>query len=176
MHTEKTLSSEIIFNGKIFTLEKREIELQNGQKTVREIINHHGGVGVLPILDDGTVILVKQYRSGAQDVLLEIPAGKLNQGEDHRACGIRELEEETGYTAKDVTYLGYFYPTPAYDSEKTHMYLARGLTPGKAHPDENEFVETVKMPFEQLLNMVINNEIKDAKTISAVLMADKLLK
>lgn len=175
MYTEKTISSETIYQGKIFTLEKREIELQNGQITTREIINHHGGVGVLPVLEDGTVILVKQYRSGAQDVLLEIPAGKLNEGEDHQSCGLRELEEETGYSAKEITYLGYFYPTPAYDSEKTHLYLARELTPGRAHPDENEFVETVTLPFEELLDMVMKNEIKDAKTISAVLMADKLL-
>lgn len=173
---EKTLEVKEIFKGKVVELTHEKVELENGQQALRELIHHNGGVCVVPIDDEDNVYMVKQFRYPFKDVLLEVPAGKLEKGEDHRECGIRELKEEIGAEAEQVEYLGFIYPTVAYDTEVIHMYLAKGLSFGEQKLDEGEFIDIVKMPLEQAYEMIMNNEIPDAKTQAAILKAYLLLK
>ena len=176
MHLEeKTLSTEQKFDGKVVKLFVDRVELENGDTAIREVIKHPGGVCVLPLDEDDNVLMVRQFRYPAHRVLLEIPAGKLEPGEDHRECGLRELREETGCTCDEFTYLGNLIPTPAYDNEVIHMYLARGLHDGEQDLDEDEFLEVEKIPLKKAVEMVMNNEISDAKTQIALLKTKQLL-
>ena len=176
MHLEeKTLSSEQKFDGKVVKLFVDQVELENGEKTFREVIKHPGGVCILPLDGDNNVLMVRQFRYPSHKVLLEIPAGKMEYGEDHRECGLRELKEETGCTCDEFTYLGNLIPTPAYDTEVIHMYLARGLHSGEQKLDEDEFLEVEKIPLDKAVEMVMNNEIADAKTQIALLKTKQLL-
>ncbi len=173
--TEKTIKSEKIFSGKVINLKVDTVRLPNGKTSTREIVEHPGGVGIIPITENKEVILVKQYRKPLDRVCLEIPAGKLNVGEDPYACGVRELEEETGYKAKHVQSLGDFFPTPGFANEILYIYMATGLYEGEVKLDEDEFVETVKYPLDQLVDMVMQGEIRDAKTIIAILKVTQIL-
>lgn len=172
---EKTIDSKIKYEGKILTVCSDTAELENGSKVKRDVIKHSGGVCVVPVTENKEVIFVRQFRYPFAKVLLEVPAGKLNPGEDHYTCGLRELEEETGCTASDYRYLGCMYPTPAYCSEITHMYMASGLKNGKQNLDDDEFLEVVKIPLDKAVEMVMNNEIEDAKTQLALLKTKMLL-
>ncbi len=174
-YSEKTISSEIAYSGKILNLKVDKVELQNGRVTTREVVGHSGAVSVVALDGEGNIILVRQFRYPFSRELLEIPAGKLENGEDPLACAVRELGEETGYTASEFTYLGDFYPSAAYCEEIIHIYLARGLSAGSAHPDEGEFIDTVKMPLSELVDMIMDNSVHDAKTIIGVLKAIKFL-
>lgn len=177
MHLEeKTLSSELKFDGKVVKLFVDKAELENGDIVTREMIKHPGGVCIVPLDEDNNVLMVRQFRYPTHKVLLEIPAGKLEFGENHRECGLRELKEETGCTCDEFTYLGSLIPTPAYDTEVIHIYLARGLHGGEQDLDEDEFLEVKKIPLEKAVEMVMNNEIEDAKTQIALLKTDALLK
>ena len=176
MHlSEKKLSGEKIFSGRVVDLSIDKVELEDGKITTRELITHPGGVCVVPINENGEIYLVKQFRYPFSSVLLEIPAGKLEKGEDVKVCGMRELNEEIGAEAEYFEYLGCLYPTVAYDTEIIHMYLAKGLSFGEQSLDEGEFIDVVKMPFEQAVEMVMKNEIPDAKTQVAILKAKLLL-
>ena len=176
MHLEeKTLSSEQKFDGRVVKLFVDQVELENGTKATREVIKHPGGVCILPLDGDNNVLMVRQFRYPTHRVLLEIPAGKMEYGEDHRECGLRELKEETGCTCDEFTYLGNLIPTPAYDNEVIHMYLARGLHSGEQKLDEDEFLDVEKIPLEKAVEMVMNNEIADAKTQLALLKTKQLL-
>lgn len=166
---EKTVESKTLFEGHIVTLKLDRAQLPNGSLASREVVEHPGGVAVLPLDAEGRVIMVRQYRYPLHNTLLELPAGKLEKGEDHRVCGIRELQEEVGITADEVIYLGGLYLSPGYSNEVLHLYLARGLHQGECHPDEDEFLETERVPFDKLLDMVMRDEIHDAKTVAAVL-------
>lgn len=168
---EKTLSVEEIFKGKVIDVTLEKIELENGRPSMREVVHHPGGVCVVPIDDEGNVYFVKQFRYPFKTVLMEVPAGKLEKGEDHRECGIRELKEEIGAEAETFEYMGCIYPTVAYDTEIIHMYLAKGLTFGEQHLDEGEFIDVVKIPLEKAYEMVMANELPDAKTQTAILKA-----
>ena len=174
--TEKKLSSRQIFDGVVVKLFVDEVELPNGEKSVREIVRHPGAVSVVPVDNDGNVIMVRQYRYAFGQVLLEIPAGKLEKGEEPLPAAMRELEEETGTVAGKMEYLGELYTTVAIFDEKIHMYLATDLTYKDAHPDQDEFLEVKKVPLDTLVKMVMNGEIKDSKTQVAILKADKILK
>lgn len=176
MHSEKTLSTEEIFNGKIIRVTRETVELEDGRQATREMVYHSGGVGVLPLDDDGNVYLVRQFRYPFKKQLLEIPAGKREKGENPLECGIRELSEEIGAAAKSITPLGEIYPTVAYDTEVIYIYLATELTFTAAHLDDGEFVDVVKMPFEKAYKMVTDGEIKDSKTQIAILKAANLIK
>ncbi|MEG0615322.1 MAG: NUDIX hydrolase [Oscillospiraceae bacterium] len=177
MHlSEKNISSERIYNGKIINLRKDTVLLENGENAIREVVEHPGGVCIVPINSNGEVLFVKQFRYPFAEVLLEIPAGKLEYGEEHFLCGKRELLEETGATAENFTYMGVLYPSVAYLEEKIHMYLAEGLTFGEQNLDADEFLDVVKIPLEKAVEMVMSNEIKDAKTQIAVLKTSFLLK
>lgn len=172
---EKTLNQEYAFKGKIINLRVDKIELPNGSTGTREIVEHNGGIGILPIDDEGNTYVVKQWRSPYKCVVTEIPAGKRDGDEDPRLGGIRELKEEIGAEADEVTYLGKLYPSPGYCGEIIYLYLARKLKFSSQKLDEDEFLNVEKMPFSRLVDMVMNGEISDAKTIAAVLKADKLI-
>lgn len=176
MHLEeKTLSSEQKFDGRIVKLFVDQVELEDGRKSTREVIKHPGGVCVLPLEEDGSVLFVRQFRYPHQKVLMEIPAGKLEYGENHRECGLRELKEETGCTCERFDYLGSLIPTPAYCGEVIHMYLARGLNHGEQKLDAGEFLDVIKIPLDKAIDMVMNNEIEDSKTQIALLKTKLLL-
>lgn len=176
MHlSEKTITSEQKYDGKIVKLFVDKAEVENGDTVTREVIKHPGGVCVVALDGEDNVLFVRQFRYPHQKVLLEIPAGKLEYGEDHRACGLRELKEETGCTCDSFEYLGYLIPTPAYDTEMIHMYLARGLHYGTQKLDADEFLDVEKIPLEKAAEMILNNEIGDAKTQVAILKTKLLL-
>lgn len=172
---ERTVDSQTLFQGKIVKVLLDQAELPNGKLATREVVLHPGGVAILPIDETGMVTLVQQYRYPFHQVLLELPAGKLDQGEAHMAAAIRELEEETGYQAEKLTYMGCILASPGFCNERLHMYLAQGLTERESHPDDDEFLNVVKMPFDQLVEQVMNGTIEDAKTVAATLKAKVLL-
>jgi len=176
MHLEeKTLSSDVEFEGKIFTITHDIVELENGSTAVRDVLLHHGGVCVIPVTENNEIYMVKQYRYPFRRVTLEVPAGKLEKGEDHAECGRRELLEETGCVCSEYIYLGEMYPTPAYNTEVTYMYLAKGLEIRKQDLDEDEFLDVVTLPISKAVDMVMKDEIKDGKTQIAILKAARLL-
>jgi len=166
---ETVISSESLYKGKIINLRRDVVRLENGGEALREVIEHPGGVGILPLDEDGMVYMVRQYRHGARGVELEIPAGKLNYGEDALECGKRELLEEIGATAKEYVSLGKIHPTPAYCEEVIPIFLAKGLSFSEQNLDEDEFLQIEKYPLSELLARVMANEICDAKTQIAVL-------
>lgn len=172
---EKTVSTEEIFDGRVVKLRVDTVELPDGKIQTREVISHPGGVGIIAIDEDNNVLMVKQFRTGAKKVVLEIPAGKLEYGEDPKECGKRELSEETGFVANEFLHLAKFYVTPAYCEEIINIYFARNLVPSKQHLDDGEFLDVLKVPFDELYKMVINNEIQDGKTIIAVLKLKEFL-
>lgn len=174
--TEKTLKEEYIYKGKIINLRRDEIELPDGNKAVREVVEHNGGVCVLPLTDDGKIVFVRQFRYPYKEEILEIPAGKRDSSdEDPLECGKRELREETGASAKQYTDLGELYPSPGYVGEKIYMFLAQGLSFSETERDEDEFLNVEEIPFGKALEMVMNGEIKDAKTQTAILKTALLL-
>lgn len=172
---EKKLSSRQIFDGVVVKLYVDDVELPNGKKSVREVVRHPGAVCVVPVTDEGEVIMVRQFRYAFNQVLLEVPAGKLEPNEDPLEAALRELEEESGVVASKVEHIGEIYTTVAIIDEKIHVYLATGLTYKNAHPDDEEFLEVEKIPLKTLVDMVMNGEIKDSKTQIAILKADKIL-
>lgn len=173
---EKKISSKQIFDGKIVKLFVDEVELPNGQIATREIVRHPGAVCVVPLTSEGEVVMVKQFRYPFERVLLEIPAGKLEVGEDPLEAVKRELEEESGAVAGKIDHLGEMYTTVAIFDEVIQIYLARDLTFTNAHPDEDEFLEITKIPLSTLIDMVMKGEIRDAKTQIALLKAEKFIK
>ena len=174
--TERTLESHSIFEGKIVTLLVDQAELPDGKRASREVVLHPGGVAVLPLDEEGNVTLVQQYRYPFHQVILELPAGKLDAGEPHETAARRELSEETGLEAEELTYLGCLLASPGFCNERLHLYLARGLSRAESHPDDDEFLNVVTMPFDQLLEQVMDGTIEDAKTVAGVLKTKVLLK
>ena len=174
---ETMVSSQTIFEGKIIKVTLDQARLPDGTLASREVVYHPGGVAVLALDEDNTVYLVKQYRYPIQQLLLELPAGKLDHGaEENVLLGAqRELSEETGLEAAEWTYLGYTLASPGFCDEALHMYLARGLTRKRQHLDEDEFLDVVTMPFGQLVEQVMDGTITDAKTVSATLKVKVLL-
>lgn len=173
--TEKTLSSEKIFDGRILHIRRDTVLLPNGHQSTREVVDHPGGVGVLALDEQNRVLIVSQFRYPYQEILREIPAGKLEYGEDPAEAAVRELREETGAVAGSFQSLGELYPSPGYCGEIIRMYLARELSFGDTDPDEDEFLGLERVPFAQLVEQVLSGEIKDAKTIAAVLKTKLLL-
>lgn len=175
-HFEKTLSSKEIFNGKILRLCHDAVQLENGETAMREVVYHNGGVCVLPLMDNRDVLFVKQFRYPYKEEVLELPAGKLNAGEEPLESGKRELCEETGATAERFTSLGKLYPSPGYCGEIISMYLAQGLSFGEQKLDADEFLDVVRIPLDEAVKMVLEGKIPDAKTQTALLKAYILLK
>ena len=173
---EKVLDTKDIYEGKVFDVKKHTVELLNGDTVTREQILHNGGVAVIAIDDDGMVFMVRQYRFGAGVETLEIPAGKLEKGENPYEAGMRELREETGYKTDKLTSLGDFLPTPAYCSEKIYLYMANNLEYCGQDLDDDEFLSVEKYPLDVLHEMVLKNEINDSKTVIAILKAKAMMK
>lgn len=172
---EKQLDTTPQYHGVIVDVRTDRVRLPNGGESVREVVSHPGGVAILPLTDEGEALLVRQYRYPVGKTLLEVPAGKLEKGEDHYLAGLRELEEEVGAIPEKMEYLGGLYVSPGFCTEMIHLYLATGLKVGTAHPDEDEFLHVERMPFDKLVEMVMAGEIQDAKT-AALVMKTKLLK
>lgn len=173
--TERTIESKTMFQGRIITVLLDTAGLPDGGTAQREVVLHPGGVAVLALDEADNVALVRQYRYPLHGLLLELPAGKLDPGEDHRPAALRELSEETGLEAEELTYLGCLLASPGFCTERLHMYLARGLSRKKSHPDEDEFLNVITMPFQQLLGQVMDGTIEDAKTVATVLKTKVLL-
>jgi ADP-ribose pyrophosphatase len=167
---ETQIKSEVKFSGRVFDIHVDDVALSNGSAAKREVVLHPGGVGVLA-LRDGKALLVRQYRYAAGREMLEIPAGKLEPGEDPLDAGIRELSEETGWKTPTMESLGVIIPTGGYCSERIYLYLAQNLSPGETHPDEGEFVDPVWMELSELREKVLSGELQDSKTIVAVVRA-----
>ena len=167
---EKQLSYEYFFEGHIMKARLDQALLPNGKTAPREVCEHVGGVGVLPIDRDGNIILVRQFRYPYAEEILEIPAGKLDHGEGESIadCGARELKEETGCTAGRIVPLGCVYPSPGFLTEVVHLFAARDLTEGGRQADEDEFVEVVRLPIAEVEQMIVRDEIRDAKTMAAL--------
>lgn len=175
---ETKLSSELIYDGKVVHLYRDTVRLPNGHESIREVVRHVGAVCVLPLFEDGSVLVERQFRYPHDRVLWEIPAGKLDsKAEVHLAAVKRELYEETGYTADKFTSLGLLYTTPAFVDEVIEMYLAEGLHTENdgQHLDEDEFLTVEKLHIDTLCDMVMRGEIPDAKTQVAVLKVKRLL-
>ncbi len=168
--TEKQLSSEYILKGKIINVRRDNALMPNGNTSIREVVEHKGGVCIAALTDNEEILFVRQFRYPYMKEILEIPAGKRDYlNEDPLECGIRELREETGAIAKNIVPLGELYPTPGYCNEIIWMFAATNLTFGKQDLDENEFLNVEKIPLEKAIEMILNGEIKDAKTQVAIL-------
>ena len=173
---EKNLSRERVFDGIILHIDHVTNQLPNGKAAKREIAVHVGASAVLPIDGEGNIYLVRQFRAPIDRVLLEIPAGKLDDINANRLeAAKRELREETGFTAGSWTHLTDTYTTPGFSSERISLYLARDLQAGESHPDEDEFLNLVRMPFRDALDMVMRGELPDAKSQIAICMAAHLI-
>ncbi|MDE5564518.1 MAG: NUDIX hydrolase [Oscillospiraceae bacterium] len=166
---ETTLDSTVLYDGKILRLEKDNVQLEDGSHAVREVVRHPGGVCVLAVTDKEEILFVRQLRYPYKEVTTEIPAGKLEYGENPETCGRRELLEECGCTPDSFTYLGKLYPTPAYDSEIIRIFLAKGLHYSAQSLDVDEFLDVERVPFTEALQMVMEDKIPDSKTQIAIL-------
>lgn len=169
--TEKFLSSEVVFEGNLLNVFADKVELPNGKVASREYIKHPGAVAVVPITQEGNIVLVRQYRYPIGNVLLEVPAGKLDKGEDPDTCAFRELEEETGYVAKSIKRIASIYTTPGFTDEVIHLYIAENLTLSNPHPDEDEFLDVEIYSKEEIKTMIADGRINDAKSMLALLLA-----
>lgn len=173
---EKQLTAEYLYKGKIIRVRKDLAELPDGTTAAREVVEHNGGVCVCALTDKNEIIFVKQFRYPYMEEILEIPAGKRDSVDEiPLECGIRELKEETGATAKRFISLGELYPTPGYCGEIIWMFAALDLEYGDQDPDDDEFLEVEKIPLEKAVEMILNGEIKDAKTQTAVLKLKYML-
>lgn len=173
--TEKITGTHTEFQGRIFTVKVHDVTLPDGKKSTREIVEHHGGVGIIAVTPEREVYMVSQYRIAADEMMLEIPAGKLEHGENPYDAGMRELEEETGYSAKSLVPLGEYYATPGYCTEVLTLYLATELEYKGQHLDDGEFLNIKKIPLDELYSMVMDNKIRDCKTAIAILKAKAVL-
>lgn len=173
--TETTIDTKEIYSGRIIHIKEDIVRLPNGETAGRELVLHNGGVAVIAVDENEDVLMVRQYRKPYEEVVLEVPAGKLEKGENPQKAGLRELREETGYTAKKCRFIGKSYPSPGYLNEVISMYLAEDLEFVGQELDHDEFVEVKKIPLCELFEMVMDNKIADAKTQIAILKAYEIL-
>lgn len=164
---EKKISGEVIFDGHVVRLELDKVLCPNGNESYREIVKHHGGAAILCVTNDDKIILERQYRYAYDEVIYEIPAGKLEKDENPYDAALRELEEETGNKANELIHLTNIYPTCGYSSEVIYLYLALNTTKTKTHFDDDEVIETYEVPIDEVKKMILDGRIKDAKTIVA---------
>lgn len=172
---EEMVSQETVYEGVIVNVRRDKARLMDGRITNREVVEHPGGVAVFAMDDQGRVALVRQYRYPMGEETLELPAGKLEPGEDPRDSGLRELAEETGLVPGTFEDMGCLYSSPGILAERIYLYFAKNLTQGPTHPDDGEFVETVWLPYQDLVDKTRRGEIKDGKTLAGILKASFLL-
>lgn len=165
---ETVLSSDTVYAGNVLKLVRKTIRLPTRRTTVRDVLEHPGSVGIVPLFDDGKIILIKQFRIATGGVIWEIPAGTLENGESPEACARRELEEETGYVCRSIESLFKCYLAPGYSTELMHFFVARDLVKTRQHTEEDEMITTHNVTPIQVLKMVETGDIRDAKTISAI--------
>ena len=174
-YSEKQLTTNTVYEGRIVTVKNDTAELVNGSVVYREIVEHSGGVAIVPVDSNREVHMVRQFRYPMREELLEIPAGKLERGEDPYDCAVRELSEETGCTAGRIVSLSEFYPSPGFSNEVLYIYLATDLTPGEMNLDEDELLDVETIPLDDLVKRIMSGEVKDAKTIIGILKAKDYL-
>lgn len=173
---EQTEESTGIFNGRIITVHEDTVMLVDGTTAKREVVDHNGGVAIVGLTESGEVLLVRQFRAPYKETIYEIPAGKLEKGEDPYEAAIREFEEECGCRAENFTYMGQLYPTPGYCGEIIRLYYATGLEFGEQHLDEDEFLDVYKVPLEEAFNRCMSGEIKDSKTLVGIMKIREMIK
>jgi len=172
---EKQIETDTLYKGIIVNVRRDIAVLQNGNRVQREVVEHPGGVGIVPITRDNKVLMVRQYRYPMEEELLEIPAGKLEGGEDPFECAVRELSEETGCTAGTYVDLGMIYPSPGFCREVLHIYLALDLEYGQMHLDENELLSVEAIEIDELMDMIMENGLRDAKSVIGIMKAKRYL-
>ncbi len=177
MHSEKKITSTCHFKGNVVEVYFDTVELENGKSATRDVVRHKGAVCVAPLNNEKELLFVKQFRYPLGYELLELPAGKLDHvGEDALDCCRRELKEETGCTSDKITYMGSFISAPGFCDEKIEMFLAENLTLGDSNPDEDEFLDVIKIPLNSAVEMIISGEITDGKTQALVLKVNEYIK
>ena len=169
---EHPLSEDTVWTGKIFSVNRLQVKLPDGRTAIRDVVRHCGAVAVVALTDDGRICLVRQYRTALGRVTVEIPAGKLDPGEDPLHCAHRELEEETGFTAKKMAYLTSIASSDGFTDEIIHLYMATGLEFAEASPDDDEFINVDLVELSQLIDAVLDGQVEDAKTIVGALACD----
>lgn len=174
-HSETQLESRTVFEGRVITVTFDKVRLENGAESTREVVHHHGGACIAALTDEDEIYLVRQYRYALGQELWELPAGKLEKGEDPFEAAKRELTEECGVTADEYISLGQIYPTVGYDTEVIYIWAARGLHPAPMHLDADEFLTPERVPLDKAFDMVLSGEIKDAKTVAGILKFKALL-
>lgn len=175
MVDEKTISSDRVYTGKTISLRVDTVEVQNRGYQKREIVEHNGAVGIVAITSENKVVLVKQYRKAVEKELWEIPAGKIEIGETPKECAIRELREETGYSADSMKLIHKFYTSAGFSNQKVYIFLAENLTQGEQDFDEDEILEVHEIDKNEVYNMIARNEIEDAKTSIGMLLTKELI-
>lgn len=175
-NVEQTIKSDKVYQGKIINLRIDTVELPDQKYSKREIIEHPGAVAVIPITEDNKIVMVKQFRKSVEEYLLEVPAGKLEIGEEPLECAKRELLEETGYKSNNLEYLFKFYTSPGFCNETISIFVAKDLVMDIAQPDEDEYIEIEKYEIDELIEKISKEEIKDAKTITSILYIKNFLK
>lgn len=174
MFKEKALKSNYLFNGKVINLRIDEVQTCSNRTSTREIVEHNGGVGIVAV-EDGNVFLVRQYRRPFDEIIYEIPAGKLEKGEEPLNCAFRELEEETGYKALDLKLMTSIYTSPGFCTEKLYIYFCDKMTKTETNFDEDEYLELIKVPILEAKKMILDGTIKDAKSIIGILMLNDFI-
>lgn len=175
MQTQR-IDRQEMYKGKIFTVVEDTIQFENGTTAKWDLVLHNGAAAIVPITEDGQVILVKQYRNAENGNVLEIPAGKLEKGEDPYECAKRELEEEIGYKSDNVQKVCAMYTAVGFSDEKLHLYVAKDLVMGKQNLDEDEYIQIEKYPLQEAIKMIFAGEIKDSKTIVGLLSVNEMLR
>ena len=173
---EKAISSKLVYDGGLLKVYYDTVALANGHTTWREVIRHPGAVVMVPVDDEGNVYLERQFRYPYNRIVIEVPAGKLEWGEDPDHAARRELKEEIGAEASQWVFMGEMLPTPGYSDELQRVYLAQGLSFGETHPDEDEFLDVFKIPLSEALEMATDGRIQDCKTVAALFKADAIIK
>lgn len=175
MIEEKTISSDRVYTGKTISLKVDTVEVPNRGYQKREIVEHNGAVGIVAITPENKVVLVRQYRKAVEKELWEIPAGKIEIGENPKECAIRELKEETGYSAENMKLIHKFYTSAGFSNQKIYIFLAENLIQGERNLDEDEFLEVHEIDKDEVYNMIARNEIEDAKTSIGMLLIKELI-
>ncbi len=170
----KVNSRNVLYQGRVFRLERENVALRNGVTVDLDIIRHPGASAIVPLVDEHRLLMIRQYRHAVGDFIWEIPAGTFDGDETPLTCARRELIEETGFAANSWQEMGAIYPLPGYSDEKIHLFLASNLIPARQHLDVDEVLDVHEVDFQQAVEMILNGDIQDAKTITALLMANRL--